>query len=133
MENVVEAGAHVGNFVELKKTRLGRDSKAMHLTYLGDSSIGERVNVGAGTITCNYDGIRKHSTVIGDGAFVGSNSILVAPVEIGPGAYTAAGSVITEPVPSDALALGRARQTVKPGWARERRETTQRQKPEASG
>jgi bifunctional UDP-N-acetylglucosamine pyrophosphorylase/glucosamine-1-phosphate N-acetyltransferase len=132
MENHLEPGAHVGNFVELKKTRLGRDSKAMHLTYLGDSSIGARVNVGAGTITCNYDGVRKHPTVIGDGAFVGSNSILVAPVEIGPGAYTAAGSVITEGVPADALAVGRARQTVKPGWARQRRERVKREKPEAS-
>lgn len=122
LDNHVEAGAHVGNFVELKKTRLGRGSKAMHLTYLGDSTIGAEVNIGAGTITCNYDGMKKHPTHIGDGAFVGSNSTLVAPVEIGSGAYTAAGSVITEPVPADALALGRARQTVKPDWAKQRRQ-----------
>jgi bifunctional UDP-N-acetylglucosamine pyrophosphorylase/glucosamine-1-phosphate N-acetyltransferase len=103
----------------------------MHLAYLGDASIGADVNVGAGTITCNYDGLSKHPTVIGDAAFVGSNSTLVAPVEVGAGAYTAAGSVITEEVPADALALGRARQTVKPAWAKERRERAKRQKPEA--
>ncbi|MGH9657555.1 MAG: bifunctional UDP-N-acetylglucosamine diphosphorylase/glucosamine-1-phosphate N-acetyltransferase GlmU, partial [Bryobacteraceae bacterium] len=114
--NHVEAGAHVGNFVELKKTRLGPGAKANHLAYLGDADIGARVNVGAGTITCNYDGIRKHQTRIGEGAFVGSNSTLVAPIEIGEGAYLGAGSVITEPVPPRALALGRARQVVKPGW-----------------
>ena len=91
--------AHVGNFVELKKTHFGAGSKSMHLAYLGDSQIGSKVNVGAGTITCNYDGQKKHQTVIGDGAFVGSNSTLVAPVEIGEGAYIAAGSVITEKVP----------------------------------
>jgi bifunctional UDP-N-acetylglucosamine pyrophosphorylase/glucosamine-1-phosphate N-acetyltransferase len=122
MGAVVESGAHVGNFVELKKTRLGKGSKAMHLAYLGDSTIGENVNIGAGTITCNYDGRKKHPTVIGDGAFVGSNSTLVAPVEVGEGAYVAAGSVITEKVPEDALALGRSRQTVKDGWAKRRRE-----------
>ena len=122
LENYVEAGAQVGNFVELKKTRLGKGSKAMHLAYLGDSTIGSAVNVGAGTITCNFDGVNKHRTQIGDGAFVGSNSTLVAPVEIGSGAYTAAGSVITETVPPDALALGRARQTIKPGWVKQRRE-----------
>jgi len=110
--------AHVGNFVELKNTMLGASSKSMHLAYLGDSSIGRKVNVGAGTITCNYDGRRKHRTVIGDGAFVGSNSTLVAPVEVGGGAYVAAGSVITEDVPEAALALGRARQVVKKGWKR---------------
>jgi bifunctional UDP-N-acetylglucosamine pyrophosphorylase/glucosamine-1-phosphate N-acetyltransferase len=114
-------GAHVGNFVETKKTRLGRGSKANHLTYLGDSEIGEQVNVGAGTITCNYDGTHKHRTVIEDGAFVGSDSTLVAPVRVGKGAYVAAGSTITEDVPADALALGRARQTTKPEWARHRR------------
>jgi bifunctional UDP-N-acetylglucosamine pyrophosphorylase/glucosamine-1-phosphate N-acetyltransferase len=116
MENCVEAGAQVGNFVELKKTRLGAKSKAMHLAYLGDSDIGEGVNIGAGTITCNYDGRQKHRTIIGDHAFVGSDSILVAPLEIGEGAYIAAGSVITDPVPADTLALGRARQVNKPGW-----------------
>lgn len=112
----VEAGAHVGNFVELKKTRFGAGSKAMHLAYLGDSSIGRKVNIGAGTITCNYDGEKKHQTAIGEGAFVGSNSTLVAPVEIAGGSYIAAGSVITDNVPPNALALGRARQVVKEGW-----------------
>jgi bifunctional UDP-N-acetylglucosamine pyrophosphorylase/glucosamine-1-phosphate N-acetyltransferase len=115
-------GAHVGNFVETKKTRLGRGSKANHLTYLGDSEIGSGVNVGAGTITCNYDGTRKHVTIIEDGAFVGSDSTLVAPVRIGKGAYVAAGSTITEDVPADSLALGRSRQITKEGWAVQRRE-----------
>ncbi len=121
MENHVAAGAHIGNFVELKKTRLGPGAKAMHLAYLGDSQIGAQVNIGAGTITCNYDGFHKHPTAIGDGSFIGSNSTLVAPIEIGVGAYVAAGSVITEPVPPDALALGRARQVLKPEWAKKRR------------
>ncbi|HJZ95695.1 MAG TPA: bifunctional UDP-N-acetylglucosamine diphosphorylase/glucosamine-1-phosphate N-acetyltransferase GlmU [Candidatus Solibacter sp.] len=121
MENHVGSGAHIGNFVELKKTRIGAGAKANHLAYLGDSEIGERVNIGAGTITCNYDGTHKHPTKIGAGAFIGSNSTLVAPLEIGEGAYTAAGSTITDPVPADALALGRARQEVKPDWARKRR------------
>src|SRR5437773_2537548 len=98
MLNHVEQGAHIGNFVELKKTRLGAGAKANHLAYLGDSEIGAKVNVGAGTITCNYDGFAKHATNIGDGAFVGSNSTLVAPIEVGEGAYVAAGSVITGPV-----------------------------------
>jgi bifunctional UDP-N-acetylglucosamine pyrophosphorylase/glucosamine-1-phosphate N-acetyltransferase len=111
-------GAHVGNFVELKNTRLGAGSKSMHLAYLGDSQIGQKVNVGAGTITCNYDGKKKHATVIGDGVFVGSNSTLVAPVALEDGAYVGAGSVITEDVPEGALALGRARQVVKQGWKR---------------
>jgi bifunctional UDP-N-acetylglucosamine pyrophosphorylase/glucosamine-1-phosphate N-acetyltransferase len=121
MDNHVEAGAHIGNFVELKKTRLGAGAKANHLAYLGDSRIGARSNIGAGTITCNYDGHLKHPTLIGEGAFVGSNSTLVAPLEIGDGAYLAAGSVITENVPPDALALGRARQVVKPEWASKKR------------
>jgi bifunctional UDP-N-acetylglucosamine pyrophosphorylase/glucosamine-1-phosphate N-acetyltransferase len=121
----VESGAHIGNFVELKKTRLGAGSKAMHLAYLGDSDIGQRVNIGAGTITCNYDGVNKHATTIGDGAFIGSNSTLVAPVEIGAGAYLGAGSVITKTVPPDALGLGRARQENKDGWARKRRNSSQ--------
>ncbi len=121
MQTHVEPGAVVGNFVELKKTRLGAKSKAQHLAYLGDSTIGTGVNIGAGTITCNYDGKHKYPTQIGDGAFVGSNSTLVAPVEIGKGSYVGAGSVITHDVPEDALALGRARQTVKPGWAKARR------------
>ena len=119
--NFVAENAHVGNFVELKKTQLGAGSKASHLAYLGDSEIGARVNIGAGTITCNYDGTHKHPTRIGDGVFVGSNSTLVAPLEIGEGAYLAAGSVITEAVPPDALALGRARQVNKEGWAKKRR------------
>jgi bifunctional UDP-N-acetylglucosamine pyrophosphorylase/glucosamine-1-phosphate N-acetyltransferase len=122
MANHVAAGAHVGNFVELKKTRLGAGSKAMHLAYLGDSEIGPHVNVGAGAITCNYDGSRKHPTKIGAGAFIGSNSTLVAPVEVGEGAYLAAGSVITSDVPADALGVGRARQVNKEDWARKRRE-----------
>jgi bifunctional UDP-N-acetylglucosamine pyrophosphorylase / glucosamine-1-phosphate N-acetyltransferase len=113
--------AHVGNFVETKKTRLGKGSKANHLTYLGDSVIGEKVNVGAGTITCNYDGVNKHRTVIGDGAFIGSDATLVAPVRIGRGAYIGAASCITEDVPDDALAIGRGRQVTKQGWAAERR------------
>jgi bifunctional UDP-N-acetylglucosamine pyrophosphorylase/glucosamine-1-phosphate N-acetyltransferase len=121
MGNHVESGAHIGNFVELKKTRMGAGAKANHLAYLGDSEIGARSNIGAGTITCNYDGFAKHPTRIGEGAFVGSNSTLVAPIEIGDGAYTAAGSVITEKVPPDALALGRARQENKPEWAAKRR------------
>jgi bifunctional UDP-N-acetylglucosamine pyrophosphorylase / glucosamine-1-phosphate N-acetyltransferase len=121
LENHVGEGAHIGNFVELKKTRLGRGSKASHLAYLGDANIGADVNVGAGTITCNYDGVHKHPTTIGDGVFVGSNSTLVAPVEIGQGAYLGAGSVITDTVPADALALGRARQVVKEAWAKKRR------------
>ncbi len=98
-------GAHVGNFVETKKIKLGKGSKANHLTYLGDAEIGEGVNIGAGTITCNYDGVNKHKTVIEDGVFIGSDSTLVAPVKIGRGAYVAAASCITEDVPADALAL----------------------------
>lgn len=116
-------GAHVGNFVETKKVKLGKGSKANHLTYLGDADIGAGVNVGAGTITCNYDGVHKHKTEIGDNVFVGSDSTLVAPVKIGKGAYVGAASCITDNVPEDALALGRARQTTKEGWARAKRET----------
>ena len=119
--------AHVGNFVETKKTRLGAGSKANHLSYLGDAEIGQGVNIGAGTITCNYDGVHKHPTRIGDGAFVGSDSILVAPLEIGSCAYVAAGSTLTEPVPDGALALGRARQVNKEGWVA-RRAQGQREK-----
>jgi bifunctional UDP-N-acetylglucosamine pyrophosphorylase/glucosamine-1-phosphate N-acetyltransferase len=121
MENHVEAGAHIGNFVELKKTRMRAGAKAGHLAYLGDSDIGGNVNIGAGTITCNYDGYKKHPTQIGEGAFVGSNSTLVAPLEIGAGAYIAAGSVVTQEVPADALAIGRGRQENKPEWAHKRR------------
>lgn len=118
----VGEGAHVGNFVEVKKTRIGRGSKANHLTYLGDAEIGAGVNVGAGTITCNYDGVNKNVTVIEDGAFIGSDSTLVAPVRVGKGSYVAAGSTITDNVPADALALGRSRQTLKEGWARKKRQ-----------
>jgi bifunctional UDP-N-acetylglucosamine pyrophosphorylase/glucosamine-1-phosphate N-acetyltransferase len=114
-------GAHVGNFVETKKIKLGKGSKANHLTYLGDAEIGESVNIGAGTITCNYDGVHKHTTVIEDGVFVGSDSTLVAPVRVGKGAYVAAASCITRDIPEDALAIGRAQQVVKAGWARTRR------------
>ena len=114
-------GAHVGNFVETKNARIGEKSKANHLTYLGDVSIGSGCNIGAGVITCNYDGVNKHPTQIGDRVFVGSNSTLVAPVSVEDDSYVAAASCITEPVPSGALALGRARQTVKPGWVKQRR------------
>ncbi len=113
--------AHLGNFVETKKTRMGKGSKANHLSYLGDSDIGAGVNVGAGTITCNYDGVNKSPTVIEDGAFIGSDTTLVAPVRVGKGAYIGAASCITEDVPDDSLALSRTRQTVKEGWAKERR------------
>jgi bifunctional UDP-N-acetylglucosamine pyrophosphorylase/glucosamine-1-phosphate N-acetyltransferase len=113
--------AHVGNFVELKKTALGRGSKASHLTYLGDATIGEGVNVGAGTITCNYDGIHKHPTIVEDGAFIGSDSQLVAPVRIGKGAYVAAGSSIVEDVPSGSLGIARGRQTNIEGWVERKR------------
>jgi bifunctional UDP-N-acetylglucosamine pyrophosphorylase/glucosamine-1-phosphate N-acetyltransferase len=114
-------GVHVGNFVETKKVKLGKGSKANHLTYLGDADIGSGVNVGAGSITCNYDGVNKHRTVIGDGVFVGSDSTLVAPIVVGEGSYIAAGSSITEDVPPNALAIGRARQVNKPDWATTRR------------
>jgi bifunctional UDP-N-acetylglucosamine pyrophosphorylase/glucosamine-1-phosphate N-acetyltransferase len=115
-------GAHVGNFVETKKVRLGKGSKANHLTYLGDAEIGANVNVGAGTITCNYDGAKKHITVIEDNVFVGSDSTLVAPLTVGNGSYIAAGSCITDDVPADALAIGRARQIIKENWAKQKRE-----------
>jgi len=129
-ESRVGAGAKVGNFVELKKTHLGDGSKAGHLSYLGDATIGPEVNIGAGTITCNYDGTHKHPTRIEAGAFVGSHSTLVAPVTVGAGAYVAAGSAVTEDVPADSLALGRARQVTKGGWAQKRRE---RQKTAGGG
>jgi bifunctional UDP-N-acetylglucosamine pyrophosphorylase/glucosamine-1-phosphate N-acetyltransferase len=116
-------GAHVGNFVETKKIKLGKGSKANHLTYLGDAEIGAGVNIGAGTITCNYDGVNKHTTVIEDGVFIGSDSTLVAPVRVGKGAYVGAASCITSDVPEDALAVARGQQFVKLGWAREKRAT----------
>lgn len=121
-DSVVGENAKVGNFVELKKTILGKGSKAPHLSYLGDATVGEGANIGAGTITCNYDGVVKSPTTIDDGAFVGSHSILVAPVRVGRGAYVAAGSVITKEVPDDALGIGRARQENKAGWAIRRRQ-----------
>ena len=117
----VRAGAHVGNFVELKKTVLREGAKANHLSYLGDATIGPGTNIGAGTITCNYDGVAKYPTTIGSRVFIGSDSALVAPVRIGDGAYVAAGSIITENVPADALAIARGRQVNKPGWAAARR------------
>jgi bifunctional UDP-N-acetylglucosamine pyrophosphorylase/glucosamine-1-phosphate N-acetyltransferase len=127
-ESHIGARAKVGNFVELKKTHLGAGSKAPHLSYVGDATVGPGVNIGAGTITCNYDGRHKHPTRIEAGAFIGSDTTLVAPVTIGEGAYVAAGSTITSDVPAGALALGRARQVVKPGWAAER---SRRAVPEA--
>ena len=114
----VGENAHVGNFVELKKTAMGAGSKANHLTYLGDAVIGERVNVGAGTITCNYDGEKKHQTVIEDEVFIGSDTQLVAPVKVGKGAYVGAGSTITKDVPARALALSRAQQRNIEGWVK---------------
>jgi bifunctional UDP-N-acetylglucosamine pyrophosphorylase/glucosamine-1-phosphate N-acetyltransferase len=125
-DSEIGEGAHVGNFVETKKAKLGKGSKANHLTYLGDVEIGSGTNVGAGVITCNYDGVNKHRTLIGDGVFVGSDSTLVAPITVGNGAYIAAGSCITEDVPEDALALGRSRQTTKAGWASTKRRRTQK-------
>jgi bifunctional UDP-N-acetylglucosamine pyrophosphorylase/glucosamine-1-phosphate N-acetyltransferase len=119
--NRVGRDARIGNFVELKNTRFGAGAKANHLAYLGDSEIGERTNIGAGTITCNYDGVSKSQTHIGQDAFVGSNSTLVAPLEIGQGSYIGAGSVITHAVPADALAVGRSRQVNKEGWAAKRK------------
>jgi bifunctional UDP-N-acetylglucosamine pyrophosphorylase / glucosamine-1-phosphate N-acetyltransferase len=109
--------AKVGNFVELKKSTIGRGSKVPHLSYVGDATVGEGVNVGAGTITCNYDGVNKHETKIDDHAFIGTNTSRVAPVTVGEGAYIGAGSTITKDVPPGALAVGRAPQIVKDGWA----------------
>ena len=117
---VLAAGCHVGNFVETKNARLGEGSKANHLSYLGDAEIGQRVNIGAGTITCNYDGVRKHRTVIGDGAFIGSNSALVAPVSVGVGATLGAGSTLTRDAPAEQLTVARARQQSYPDWKRPR-------------
>jgi bifunctional UDP-N-acetylglucosamine pyrophosphorylase/glucosamine-1-phosphate N-acetyltransferase len=110
-------GAKVGNFVEVKKARLGPGAKANHLSYIGDADVGAKANIGAGTITCNYDGFFKHRTVIGEGAFIGSNSALVAPVTVGAGAIVGAGSVVTRDVGADALALARGDQKERAGWA----------------
>ena len=118
----IGAGAHVGNFVETKKTTLGRGSKANHLTYLGDAEIGEGVNVGAGTITCNYDGANKHKTVIGDGVFIGSDTTWLPRCAWPRGPTSAPASCITHDVPADALAVARGMQVNKPGWAKNRRE-----------
>jgi bifunctional UDP-N-acetylglucosamine pyrophosphorylase/glucosamine-1-phosphate N-acetyltransferase len=129
-DNHLKAGARIGNFVELKKSTLGEGTKAMHLSYLGDAKIGAKTNIGAGTITCNYDGFHKYPTTIGNKVFIGTNSALVAPVRVGDGAYVAAGSTITENVPPDALGIARGRQQIKPGWAaRKRRELAAAEKP----
>ena len=114
----LDAGAHVGNFVETKQTHIGVGSKANHLTYLGDTTVGAGVNIGAGTITCNYDGVHKHRTVIGDGAFIGSNTSLVAPVSVGAQSTIGAGSVITRDAPEGELTIARARQATLGGWQR---------------
>ena len=119
--SVLESGARVGNFVELKKTTLGSGSKANHLSYIGDSTVGKDVNIGAGTITCNYDGTHKHQTTLEDGVFVGSGTQLVAPITVGKDAYVAAGSCITKDVPAGALAVARSRQANKPGWVEKKR------------
>jgi bifunctional UDP-N-acetylglucosamine pyrophosphorylase/glucosamine-1-phosphate N-acetyltransferase len=118
---VIEAAARIGNFVEVKKSTIGRGTKAQHLTYLGDATVGAHTNIGAGTITCNYDGEKKNPTTIEDEVFIGSGNMLVAPVHIGKGAYTAAGSTITKDVPPESLAIGRNHQVNKEGWARERK------------
>jgi bifunctional UDP-N-acetylglucosamine pyrophosphorylase / glucosamine-1-phosphate N-acetyltransferase len=120
-QSIIGPGARVGNFVELKKTSLGKGSKASHLSYLGDATIGEGVNIGAGTITCNYDGDAKHPTVIEDGVFVGSDTQLIAPVTVGKDAYVGAGSTITKDVPSGSLAIARGHQVIKPDWATKRK------------
>ncbi|MDP9147537.1 MAG: bifunctional UDP-N-acetylglucosamine diphosphorylase/glucosamine-1-phosphate N-acetyltransferase GlmU [Acidobacteriota bacterium] len=119
--NHVKADARIGNFVELKKSIVGEGTKAMHLTYLGDAKIGAKTNIGAGTITCNYDGFHKNPTTIGSKVFIGSDSALIAPVRVGDGAYVAAGSVITDNVPADGLGIGRGRQVNKAGWASKKR------------
>jgi bifunctional UDP-N-acetylglucosamine pyrophosphorylase / glucosamine-1-phosphate N-acetyltransferase len=131
--NHLKAGARIGNFVELKKSTIGEGTKAMHLSYLGDAKIGTKSNIGAGTITCNYDGFQKYPTSIGNKVFIGSDTALVAPVRVGDGAYVAAGSTITENVPSDGLAIARGRQENKPGWAaKKRRELATSEKPKKS-
>jgi bifunctional UDP-N-acetylglucosamine pyrophosphorylase/glucosamine-1-phosphate N-acetyltransferase len=122
----LRAGVHIGNFVEVKNSVVREGAKAGHLTYLGDATVGRKANIGAGTITCNYDGFAKYRTTIGDGVFVGSDSALVAPVRIGAGAYIAAGSTITENVPAGALAIARGRQSNKKGWAAARRRELRR-------
>jgi len=130
-DSEIETEAHIGNFVETKKTRVRRGAKANHLSYLGDGDVGERANIGAGTIFCNYDGYQKHRTVIGEGAFVGSDSQIVAPVTIGKGAFVASGTTVTEDVPEDAMALGRVRQVNKAGYAAKLRERLSEEAREA--
>ncbi|MEZ4407108.1 MAG: bifunctional UDP-N-acetylglucosamine diphosphorylase/glucosamine-1-phosphate N-acetyltransferase GlmU [Polyangiales bacterium] len=130
-DSVIDAEAHVGNFVELKKTHLGPGAKANHLAYLGDGEVGPKANIGAGTIFCNYDGYRKHTTTIGAGAFVGSNSSLVAPVTIGENAYVGSGSVVTRDIPADGLGIGRARQENKDGYGAKIRARLQAEAAEA--
>ena len=125
---VIGGNVRIGNFVEVKNSRVGQGSKAAHLTYLGDATLGQQVNIGAGTVTCNYDGKKKNPTNIEDGVFIGSGSMLVAPVRIGEGSYVAAGSTITEDVPPESLAIGRARQVNKEGWLRKRKEMSSRTK-----
>jgi bifunctional UDP-N-acetylglucosamine pyrophosphorylase / glucosamine-1-phosphate N-acetyltransferase len=130
METHLKSGARIGNFVEVKKSVVGEGTKALHLTYLGDARIGGKANIGAGTITCNYDGFHKYPTTIGNKVFIGSDSALIAPVKVGDGAYVGAGSTITENVPADALAIARGRQVNKPGWAsKKRRELAAAEKP----
>ena len=120
-DSVLGDRVRIGNFVEIKKSTLGTDTKSQHLAYLGDATVGKDVNIGAGVITCNYDGVRKYPTIIEDGAFVGTDSQLIAPVRIGKGAYIAAGSSITDDVPPESLAIARGRQTIKEGWAKNRK------------
>jgi len=119
--SIIEDGAKIGNFVETKKTKIGKSSKANHFTYLGDAEIGEEVNIGAGTITCNYDGKDKHKTKIGDASFIGTNSSLVAPVNIGKNAYVGAGSTITKDIPDNALGVGRGKQKNKENWSKDKK------------
>jgi len=123
---VIERDARIGNFVEVKKSRVGQGTRAWHLTYLGDATLGRQVNIGAGTVTCNYDGEKKNPTGIEDGVFIGSGTMLVAPVQVGEGSYVAAGSTITEDVPPESLAVGRARQVNKEGWVRKHKERNAR-------
>jgi len=124
----MQDGSKAGNFVETKKAIIGKGSKINHLSYIGDAKLGKGVNVGAGTITCNYDGYNKHLTQVGDGAFIGTNSSLVAPVKIGKGAYLGSGGVITVDVPDDALALARSKQVNKTGWAARYRTAQEKRK-----
>ncbi len=121
-ESEIMDGAKIGNFVEIKKSKIGRGSKVSHLSYLGDADLGKDVNIGAGTITCNYDGYEKHKTVVEDNVFIGSDTMLVAPIKVGKGATTGAGSTISKDVPGGSLAIGRARQTVIKDWKRKPRD-----------